>query len=311
MSKSFFRKDNPSFQAILIVIFLSLIVTYKELPNYFNKIKDKSIQILKSEKLENNSKIIFSQEPFKDISLAAKSYVVYDVVYDKIISSNNATTTLPLASLTKIMTGYTALSIAPKNRLIQLNQGSIEDGYDLGLQKGQVWRLDELLKYTLVFSSNDGAQAIADELGGRESFVGKMNKSAKDLKLNLNFTNPSGTDDKNIFGGYGTAIDMAKLFAYVYYKMPNIFDATTHARANLKTERGLLNGVPNTNQGVEEIVGLYASKTGFTNSAGGNLAIIFDVTLGHPVVVVVLGSTRDERFSDVKKLYEATREAVR
>ena len=311
MTKSFLRKNNPSFQAVLIVIFLSLIVTYKDVSTFFYKVKDKSFEILKCEKLENKSKINFSAKPFDGISLKAKAYVVYDAMEEKIISSSNATTTLPLASLTKVMTALTALTIAPVNRLITLEPSSIEGSYDIGLKKGQVWRLDELLKYTFVLSSNDGARAIADELGGRDVFVNNMNKEARDLNLNLIFTNPSGLDEVNVYGGQGTALDMAKLFSYAYQKMPNVFDATTHMRAKVKMETGFLNGIPNTNQDVDDIVGLEASKTGFTDEAGGNLAIMFDSALGRPVVIVVLGSTKDERFSDVKKLYDATKEGMR
>ncbi len=309
MNKSFFRKNNMSLQAILVIFFLSLVVFYKDVPTYFYKVKN--LKLLECKKLENISQINFSTKPFENLFVKAKAYVVYDVVADKIIVSSNATTTLPLASLTKVMTGLSALSIAPTNRLIPLHPNSIEDGYDIGLKKGQVWRLDELLKYTLVFSSNDGAQAIADELGGREFFVNKMNKMAHDLNLNLTFTNPSGVDTVKAIGGEGTALDMAKLFVQAYQKMPNVFDATTHVHAKVKMETGFLSGVPNTNQEVDSIVGLEGSKTGFTDEAGGNLAIMFDVALGRPVVIVVLGSTKEDRFTDVKKLYDATKEGMR
>lgn len=49
-----------------------------------------------------------------------------------------------------------------------------------------------------------------------------------------------------------------------------------------------------------------ASKTGLTDLAGGNLAIAFDAGLGHPIVVVVLGSTEDGRLTDVENLVDAT-----
>jgi D-alanyl-D-alanine carboxypeptidase len=52
--------------------------------------------------------------------------------------------------------------------------------------------------------------------------------------------------------------------------------------------------------------GLLLSKTGYTDLAGGNLVIVFDVGIGHPVAIVVLGSTRDARFTDVEKLMHAT-----
>ena len=41
--------------------------------------------------------------------------------------------------------------------------------------------------------------------------------------------------------------------------------------------------------------------------AGGNLGVIVDISVGHPVVIVVLGSTREGRFKDMSILYKALR----
>ncbi|OGG72128.1 hypothetical protein A3H77_02565 [Candidatus Kaiserbacteria bacterium RIFCSPLOWO2_02_FULL_56_11] len=51
---------------------------------------------------------------------------------------------------------------------------------------------------------------------------------------------------------------------------------------------------------------LLLSKTGTTNLAGGNLALVFDAAIGHPIAVVVLGSTETERFTDASMLIAAT-----
>ena len=48
------------------------------------------------------------------------------------------------------------------------------------------------------------------------------------------------------------------------------------------------------------------SKTGLTDLAGGNLSLVFDVGIGHPVAVVVLGSTKSARFTDGVELVHAT-----
>jgi D-alanyl-D-alanine carboxypeptidase len=48
------------------------------------------------------------------------------------------------------------------------------------------------------------------------------------------------------------------------------------------------------------------SKTGFTDLAGGNLAVVFNIDFQKPFVVVVLNSSAEERFKDVKKMVEAT-----
>ena len=62
----------------------------------------------------------------------------------------------------------------------------------------------------------------------------------------------------------------------------------------------------NTNQTIDAIPSPLLSKTGFTDLAGGNLVVVFDAGINHPVAVVVLGSTKDERFSDVQALVQET-----
>ena len=62
----------------------------------------------------------------------------------------------------------------------------------------------------------------------------------------------------------------------------------------------------NTNEIISELSGLLGSKTGLSDVAGGSLVIAFDRGLNQPVVVVVLGSSAQGRFRDVKQLVEAT-----
>lgn len=251
------------------------------------------------------SSSIFAADAFDGVSVQAKAYVVYDLVDQVVVASKHDDEVLPLASLTKVMTALTALKDHNGATLITLRDASIDGGYDLGLKKGQVWRLDELLKYTLVFSSNDGAQAIADSLGGEQQFVRDMNTLSALLGLSLSFTDPAGLDEGGNWGGKGTALDMAKLFAAARKLHPELLEATTHPRVTVRAGKDLLTGVPNTNQTIGGYFGAEASKTGFTDDAGGNLGVIVDTALGHPVVIIVLGSTREGRFEDVKTLYDA------
>lgn len=254
-------------------------------------------------------KITFDETAFVDIQIRGKAYVIYDILDDKIIASKNSTTTLPLASLTKVMTAYTAYSHLDKSKQIVIKPTSLDEGYDLGLKNGQSWDLSELLKYTLVFSSNDGALAIADS-SGRSKFIEQMNTDSKTLGLGLQFTNPAGLDEGNALGGTGTALDVAKLFIEARKKLPQILDATTKKRVSVMSSSGRITGVPNTNQVVTTIDGIEASKTGYTDLAGGNLAVVADIAIGHPIVIVVLGSTREARFSDVELLYTTLQKSM-
>jgi D-alanyl-D-alanine carboxypeptidase len=269
---------------------------------------------LSSPKSKNESLPLFVQSSFNtkeldSVHVNAKAYIIYDIATNSIIASKNATTELPLASLTKVMTAYTALKHRSREQSVVISPQSIDGGYDIGLQKGQVWKLDELLKYTLIFSSNDGAQAVAIALGTSTPFTSQMNADAQDLGLNLRFTNPAGLDTNGNIGGIGTALDVAKLFVHAHKLFPDILDATTKKRQTVYSLNGKISGVPNTNQGIEMIPGAEASKTGYTDLAGGNLGVIVDIGLGRPVVIVVLGSTREGRFKDVETLYYTLRKS--
>ncbi len=259
--------------------------------------------IIPSEKKE--AEAFYASNAFDAVDVRARAYVVYDIVEKKIIASKNADERLPLASITKVMTAVTALTHHERDAKITIKDESIEGGYDLGLKRGQVWNLEELLKYTLVFSSNDGAHAVADNLGGRRAFIEQMNIDSALLGLSLTFTDSAGLDVGNVIGGKGTALDVAKLFALARKRYPDIMDATTKTRVSTTAGKERIIGIPNTNQDIVNLFGAEASKTGFTDSAGGNLGVVIDIALGHPVVIVVLGSSREERFSDTEELYEA------
>lgn len=248
---------------------------------------------------------VVRENTFLNVKIKGKAYVLYDIVEKKVIAGKNIDMQLPLASISKVMMTITARTHNSGTKMITINPESIEDDYDLGLKNGQVWKLDELLKYTLVFSSNDGAQAIADGLGGRKFFVSEMNTDAANFGLDLYFSHPAGVDIGSTIGGLGSALSVAKLVAIAHQKFPEIFDVTTKRRVTVTSSTGKIIGIPNTNQEVVNFSGLEMSKTGFTDKAGGNLVVIVDVSIGHPVAIVVLGSTHESRFSDMEILYEA------
>lgn len=282
--------------ALIIILFLMLVAV---------PIRNVGIGVVIPYDKNQAESAFYTPEAFKGVSVQAKAYVVYDIVDKKVIASKNEDEIVPLASITKLMTAVTALTHYERDRKITIRNESVEDGYDLGLKPGQVWDLEELLKYTLVFSSNDGAHAIADNLGGRKAFVDEMNTDSALMGLSLRFTDSAGLDEHGEIGGSGTAIDAAKLFTLARKKFPEILDATTKTRLSVTANKERVTGIPNTNQEIENFFGAEASKTGFTDSAGGNLGVVVDVSLGHPVAIVVLGSSREGRFTDVEELYKA------
>lgn len=303
-------KKNNIFWISFFFLFVFLYSFYKAsiLGSFINNkyINSKDLKNIKSYFLSKTEK----KDSFKNLYTAAKSYVVYDLEENKIISSKNENEILPLASLTKVISAMTALNLKDKNTEIIIKKSLMRTGetLDLGMKDGQVWKMGELLKYALTISSNASMDIIASTISTSNSkFIEEMNIYTQGLGYKtLHFNSASGLDYGSTLGGVGSALDFAKIFALGYKTMPSILSYTTNSKIDLKLEKQKIYQIPNTNQEASKMVALLASKTGFTDAAGGNLAIMFTLGLNKQIVIVVLGSTISGRFQDVNTLYQAT-----
>ncbi|MBX4197776.1 hypothetical protein KW782_00375 [Candidatus Parcubacteria bacterium] len=252
---------------------------------------------------------------FANVQIEAKAAYVYDISTRKTLFAKSEQAVLPLASLTKMMTAVTALEQAPTSTLVTIDRKHLSEEGDSGLLVDEQWSLENLLKFTLVVSSNDGAAAVADAIGRgqtqsgseiteREAFVKKMNDTSRRLGLtNMWFANESGLDQsESVAGGYGSAQDVARLIEYAVKYHPSIFKSTREAGVTVYSESDVAHTGKNTNIISQKIPGLIAGKTGYSTLAGGNLAVLFEAMPGRPVVIVVLGSSYDARFNDIETL---------
>jgi len=254
--------------------------------------------------------ILFSSEYFKDINIEAHAAYVYDVNTKKVLYQKNDEVPLPLASITKAMTALVADETKKDNIAITINQTALATDGESGLREGEKWNLKKLLSFMLISSSNDGAAAVAEAIEKNQSvkFVDLMNRKSKELGLDtLNFTNPTGldVDSTNEVGGFGSAKDVASLFEYTIKNHPDLLEATTHSSKSFSSD-GFSHLAKNTNTAIQSIPNSLASKTGYTMKAGGNLALVFDRGLNEPVIMVVLGSSYDGRFTDIENLASST-----
>lgn len=252
-------------------------------------------------------------EAFSNIVIEGKSAYVFNLNTGEVLFSKNENDVLPLASITKIMTAFTAYDMAPKNSVVTIDQSALAEYGDSGLVSQEKWQLPDLLKYTLVVSSNDGAAAVAAALENmpttkQKSFTEMMNENAKRLGLSsMTFNNESGLDvSEEKAGGYGSAKDVALLMKYALLRSGEIIEPTKYESYTAISENNISHTALNTDLLAGKIPGLIAGKTGWSDLAGGNLAIIFNVGMNDPVVAVVLGSSYDGRFSDIETLVKAT-----
>lgn len=275
---------------------------------------------MKNKSIENTVQVaavvetIPEEKPELNLNLSASGVYVERLNTGEIIYKKNENTPLPLASISKVMTALVAYDILTKNEnisnsnLIISEQDLLTEGeYNLNLGEG--FSLQDLIDLTLIKSANDGAAALASASAkysgtSKSSFIQEMNNYADKIGMkNTFFKNETGLDISiNEASSAGTASDVAKLFKYVLKNHPDIFEATKKTSTSVTSSFGLVHRFDNTNDIVNELDNLLASKTGYTDLAGGNLGVIVDMGLNDPYIIIVLGSTKEKRFSDVLEI---------
>jgi serine-type D-Ala-D-Ala carboxypeptidase (penicillin-binding protein 5/6) len=296
----------------LLVLFIATIAFFV----YTVNLEQKKVEVLESTENKQTRKII------QDVKITAKSAYVFDVYKNEVIYEKNSKTQLPLASLTKLMMALTAWEVLPPDSKITIKKEFLSEDGDSGLLANETWNLKDLLDFSLVVSSNDGSRSIASVIGarnlnnsdynlGRKEFVSLMNKKAQELNLSQTyFINENGLDIENYSGGYGTAEDISSLVKYIIQNSPELLEATKYPILTVSSQ-SKIHKIKNTNKDIELMTGLIGSKTGYTLQAGGNLVVALDASIGRPIIIVVLGSTFDGRFSDVLALANSSLDYIK
>lgn len=296
---------------ILLLIFASTITP--KIISLLNAPESAPASTVESENQAINTDTPESATPFENVTLRAKAAYVWDVTAQRALYKKEESKQLPLASVTKLMTALVANEVLDESEQVEIDGLSIRQDGDSGLQEGEVFNRLSLSDLVLMSSSNDGAFALAAAAGnvlipgsGARTFVDAMNIRAKEIGLSdTYYKNPTGLDISQTEGGaYGTARDMAFLMEYIVLNEPDILTLTREEGARFYSENGDFHDEENTNYYIDEIPGLIGSKTGYTDLAGGNLVVAFEAGLNRPMIVVVLGSTQQERFTDTIKLVE-------
>jgi serine-type D-Ala-D-Ala carboxypeptidase (penicillin-binding protein 5/6) len=222
----------------------------------------------------------------KPPSVAAKAAAVLDVATGQFLYGKNATTRLPMASTTKIMTALLALENGNLNQVVNVTVDSRKcvDCSLMGLLPGDRLTLLDLMYGMLLPSGNDAAQQIAITIGGSESaFVSMMNARAQQLGLiDTHYANPHGLDAP---GHYTSAVDLAKL-AGVALKNPTFAKIVQTSSKTVKGNRTFK--LANTNKLLPRN-DVFGVKTGNTDAAGRCTVVLFRRG-GRDIIVAVLNS---------------------
>ena len=259
---------------------------------------------------------------FSGVSLLAKSAIVVDETTGQVLYALHPDTQLPLASLKKVALVLSVGQVMPPDTVITI---PFDTGYNPrggSLYKGELWRLQDVINFTIAISSNQGADILAQVANdaihtafpaspAQGATLWRMNNLVQSLGLtDMYFLNDNGLDVSTTqSGGYGTARDVASLLDYAVQTMPERFAATTIRTFTVTSIDGSHVDAINTDEALPDIPNIILGKTGYTDLAGGNLAVCFKSN-GDTVCAVVLGSTFYGRFADMKTLVADTHAAL-
>jgi D-alanyl-D-alanine endopeptidase (penicillin-binding protein 7) len=231
----------------------------------------------------------------------ARNAILLDPATGEVLYEKNSSRSVPIASLTKLMTAMVFLEQKPDlSREVEVTQAELAGAGHTQLRRGEHVPLGELLHMSLMSSDNCATRVIAIESGlSPADFVARMNSKAVELGLTgTRFVEFTGLDEHNV----ATASDVARML-HAAANEPLIAEITTTRSYQFRTERRrhAINNTDRLLYGRYEILG---GKTGFIIEAGYCFAT-WVRTEGRELIAVVLGApTNATRFADAVRLIQ-------
>ncbi len=237
-------------------------------------------------------------------SLDLKSSVALVVDQDtsEVLFSKNDQAILPIASLTKLMTGLVVSEAnLPMDEMITITQADVdtEKGSSSRLRVGTELNRGELLHLALMSSENRAAHALGRSYpGGLATFVNLMNAKARLIGMkDTTYVEPTGLSSKN----QSSARDLAKL-VNIAHGVPTLRELTTSPDYQVAVGNRTLQ-YNNTNRLVKNPswdIGL--QKTGYIAEAGRCLVMQAQVA-GRSLIMVFLDSSgKLSRLGDAERV---------
>jgi len=236
------------------------------------------------------------------LSLKSSVALVIDQDTREVLLSKNELAVLPIASITKLMTGVIISNAQlPMDEMLTVTQDDVdtEKGSSSRLHVGATLSRGELLHLALMSSENRAAHALGRTYpGGLQTFVNLMNVKAKSLGMSdTRFVEPTGLSSRN----QSSAQDLATLVNAAHAD-PILREYSTSSGHQVALGRRTLQ-FNNTNRLVknpEWEIGL--QKTGYISEAGQCLVMQAEVA-GRKLIMVFLDSAgKLSRLGDAERV---------
>ncbi len=236
------------------------------------------------------------------LNLSSRVAFVMDQNTHEVLISKNETAVLPIASITKLMTGLlVADANLPMNEEITITADDVDTLKGSGSRLAVGTRLSrgEAMHLALMSSENRAAHALGRTYpGGLQHFVRLMNQKARDLGMNdSRFIEPTGLSSSN----QSSARDLAALVNAAYQR-PLIRDLSTSPSYSMDVGSRTLQ-YRNSNRLIDNPdwdIGL--QKTGYIAEAGRCLVMQASVAGRQLIMVFLDAAGKAARLGDAERV---------
>jgi D-alanyl-D-alanine endopeptidase (penicillin-binding protein 7) len=237
-----------------------------------------------------------------DLDLRSSVALVIDQDSNEVLLRKNDSAVLPIASITKLMTGLIISEAKlPMDESITISQEDVDTEKFTGsrLRVGVTLSRNELMQLALMSSENRAAHALGRTYpGGLNAFVEAMNQRARLLGMNdTRYVEPTGLSSRN----QSSAQDLARLVAFASNDTM-LRDYTTAPERQVEIGNRMLQ-FHTTNRLVKNPgweIGL--QKTGYISEAGQCLVMQAKIA-GRKLIMVFLDSAgKLSRIADAERV---------
>ena len=237
-----------------------------------------------------------------ELDLKSSVALVVDQDTNEVLFSKNESAVLPIASITKLMTGVLVSEAQlPMDEIITITQADVdtEKGSSSRLRVGTELSRGELLHLALMASENRAAHALGRTYpGGVQVFVNQMNLKARLMGMqDTRYVEPTGLSSKN----QSSAKDLATLVNYAHSD-PVLRELSTSTGYQVEVGNRTLQ-YNNTNRLVKNpLWDIGLQKTGYITEAGQCLVMQAKVA-GRKLIMVFLDSAgKLSRIADAERV---------
>jgi D-alanyl-D-alanine endopeptidase (penicillin-binding protein 7) len=232
----------------------------------------------------------------------SRAALVMDARTGEILFEKNASSQLPVASLTKLMTNIVFLETDPDlDRNVTVTREDIQGSGHTQLRRGEILSVRELLYHSLMSSDNAATKTLvrASDVPPGE-FLDRMNRKASVLGLHsTRFVEFTGLDPANV----SSAADLAQLLKYASSR-PLIAEITSQPEYTYRSNRRVHHLVNSNRLARYGQVEVLSGKTGFIQSAGYCLATWVREGSRDLIAVVLGAPSNPARFNETRRLLQ-------